>query len=83
MWTISLETQRLTECINRDLDVDIHATFRPLAVNKPLYRLDPVSNNKLTGEGKLEERKKILGWTVNCRKHTMELPQNKSVVWKT
>ena len=81
MWIVVLGEEKWIARANIALDAAIQATFRPLAEDEPIPRMDPTSLGKLQAEGRLEECKTILGWTVDTRKHTVSLPKKKAHDW--
>lgn len=82
MWVVCLNDEENARRTNIALNVAIYTTFRPLADNEPIFRLDPTSISKLIAEGKLEEIKIILGWLINCRTHIISLTPEKSEKWR-
>lgn len=59
----------------------IHAIGRPNEKNKPIKRLELPSLTKITAEGRLEERKVILGWLIDTRRLIIQLPEHKYKAW--
>ena len=59
----------------------VHTLFHPTDENDSLPRDDPASIRKLDGEGTPDERKIILGWTVDTRLLRIFLPGEKATKW--
>jgi hypothetical protein len=55
---------------------------RPLNSNEPIPRETMEARNKLHSEALLEEQKTILGWFIDFWRLRIQLPDNKSKVWK-
>ena len=49
--------------------------------HSPLPRKDMINLDKLAAEGRLEERKIVLGWMYDTRRLLISLPTNKHVAW--
>ena len=61
----------------------IFLIFRPLAGNdEPITRPDPVSIRKMSAEGTLREIITFLGWTIDTRALTIQLPEDKHNHWR-
>ena len=53
----------------------IDAVLRPLAVDDPIHRTEPISVSKLAkGDGAWATTKQILGWTIDSQAMTLTLP---------
>lgn len=63
------------------LPLAVHTIFRPLHHEETHQRKDPLSLRKLSGEGRPEEHKTILGWRVCTRTFRISLPKEKSTSW--
>jgi hypothetical protein len=59
----------------------IHLMARPLDGNEPIAREDPVSIDKLLGEGAPSEQCTVLGWHFDTRLLLIKLPQEKFIVY--
>ncbi len=59
----------------------LHTLCRPLDPNEPIFREDCLSLEKLTEEGVMSEKLVILGWEINTRSLTRELPKKKYNHW--
>ena len=55
--------------------------FRPSLRNEPIPRDNVLSLRKLSAEGRLEETKIVLGWTIDTRKFLIKLPEEKALRW--
>ena len=81
IWTVVLATKSSVNHTDKAIDVAVHAMFRPLAQDEPIYCQDPLNLNKMKAEGRLKEKKKILCWLIDCRKHKILLPLDKKKAW--
>jgi len=59
----------------------LHIMGCPLDPTDPIPHDDILSLKKLAGEGRMEERKTILGWEINSRTLTISLPESNHVAW--
>ena len=59
----------------------IHTIGRPVHPEEPIARDDLMCFRKLLAEGRLEEVKNILGWSINTRDMTIHIPTYKYKVW--
>ena len=59
----------------------VHSIFRPLQLNEPIERDDPISIRKLSGEGVPSEQKIMLGWLICTRSLRIYLPKDKELAW--
>ena len=60
----------------------VHSIGRQVSPNEPLPRKDLISLPKLAAEGRMEETKLGLGWTINTRDLSVALPQSKFLGWQ-
>jgi len=61
----------------------MHVAGRPnLVEGEPIPRQELPSLPKLAAEGRLEEVKVILGWTIDTRRLLIKLPQHKYIAWE-
>jgi hypothetical protein len=59
----------------------VHILFRPTDLKGPVLRDDCLSLGKLLEEGFLTETPVILGWQINTRALTIQLPDKKFKCW--
>ena len=55
--------------------------LRPPATNEPIPRDNVLSLRKLAAEGRLEEKKTVLGWDIDTRNFRISLPPDKADRW--
>jgi hypothetical protein len=70
-----------TGCLSRAIPLAIHSAARPVDDSDILPRKDIIYMKKFQAEGRLEEVKKVLGWTMNTRSLTLSLPPDKHRDW--
>ena len=63
------------------LPLSAHVVFRPLHEQEVAKRKDSLSLRKLSGEGRPEESKNILGWVINTRTFRIHLSKDKHTRW--
>ena len=68
------------ERLQNAVPLAVHTFFRPLQKER-LPRKDPLSKKKLQGEGAPSEEKIVLGWTINTRRFSVNLPLHKHIAW--
>jgi len=60
----------------------MHVVARPIpSSTEQIPRLPLPSIQKLKAEGRLEETKTVLGWTINTREFTISIPTHKFTAW--
>jgi hypothetical protein len=59
----------------------IHSIARPLDESVSLPRKDIISMKKFIAEGRMEEKKTVLGWIINTRSLFISLPPDKHKKW--
>lgn len=59
----------------------LDALYRPTNVNDSVLRNAIMSRRKLSAEGRLEEIKIVLGWTIDTRRFLISLPHDKAARW--
>jgi len=67
--------------VGRSIPFVIHALARPLDETEQLPRKDIISLKKFSAEGRLEESKLILGWSINTQSLSVSLPKDKFDRW--
>ena len=80
--TVALGTEAYIQNADSAVPLAIHILGRPVAPNEPIPRQDLICLKKLEAEGRLEEKKTVLGWNINTRLLTINLPHYKYKVWK-
>lgn len=59
----------------------LHTLYRPRNEDEPICRNAIMSVRKLAAEGRLEEIKVVLGWTIDTRRFLISLPPDKATRW--
>jgi hypothetical protein len=67
--------------VNNAIPLAIHSIACPLDPINPMPRKDIIAMKKFLAEGKLEERKIVLGWEIDTRSLIVSLPQDKFIKW--
>ena len=83
MVTVALGTDEYILHAESAVPLAIHTVGRPVTPSESIPRTNLVCLKKLQAEGRLEETKTVLGWTINTRLLTINLPTYKYTVWKT
>ena len=80
--TVSLHSNDNNPRASAAVPLAIHTIGRPLLHREPIARTDLMCLRKLLAEGRLEEKKNILGWDIDTRSFTISLPTHKFVAWR-
>ena len=79
--TICIDDPSVTEKARHAVALAIHTVYRPANKDDPLPRDSALCLRKLLAEGRLEERKVILGWLIDTRRFIIQLPRDKATRW--
>jgi hypothetical protein len=79
--TIVPDLGKNSKCTIQALLLAVHILFRPTDPKEPVLRDDFLSLGKLLEEGFLTETPVILGWQINTRTPTIQLPNEKFKCW--
>ena len=82
MITVALSQDTVIHRAEAAVPLAIHAIGRPVHNDEPIKRKNLMCFRKLLAEGRLEEVKTILGWTIDTRRLLIKLPKHKYVAWK-
>ena len=81
MITVALAQEKVIARAEAAVPLAIHVLGRPVHSREPISRSNLICFRKLMAEGRLEEIKTILGWTIDTRKLIIQLPKHKYVAW--
>ena len=81
MITVCLAQENIIRRAEAAVPLAIHTIGRPVHESEPIHRCNLLCFRKLIAEGRLEEVKTILGWTVDTRNLLIKLPRHKYIAW--
>ena len=80
---VGLDTPTIRRRLQGAVALAVDVMSRRLDEDEPLPRKTLINKTKLAAEGKLEERKIVLGWLLDTRSLTISLPEHKFIAWES
>jgi len=81
--TVAIDSNANTKRARAGVLLAMHIVGRPNeSTPEPIPRFELPSVSKLAAEGRLEERKIVLGWLLDTRRLLIILPDHKYIAWK-
>ena len=78
-----LDTPKIRQRLQGAVALAVDTISREVHPNEPLPRAALINRKKLAAEGRLEERKIVLGWMLDTRRLTISLPEHKFLAWSS
>ena len=76
-----LDTPKTRPRLQGAVALAVDTMSRKVQENEPLPRTALINKRKLAAEGRLDERKIVLGWMLDTRRLTISLPEHKFLAW--
>ena len=76
-----LDTPSIRKRVQGAVALAVETISRKVHADEPLPRAALINKTKLAAEGRLEEKKIVLGWMLDTRRLTISLPEHKFLAW--